>query len=198
MVAVLLSVIKKNFWQFLSVFFFVIIFVQRGCDTETQKLITKLDSKPIVFPIKEYVPTPIIVPQYIDTGSTKWLIKYEQQKIDTARIMQMYRAFYSYKLYGDTVHSDTNGRIIVYDSISENTIMRRRVDATFFPSIYMIPCTPVRKLYAGIGMGGYDDKFGMSGKLLFVDRKERIYSLSYNPILQYVEASTFWKIKLKK
>ncbi len=194
----LLSAVKNHFWQFVSAVLFVIILVQRGCDTENPKSITKLDPKPFVFPVKEYVPTPIVIPQYVDTGSTNWKIKYEEQKIDTAKIMELYREYFSYKLYKDTIHCDTNGMVIVSDSISENKIMGRKVEGTFYPSIYTIATPPSRKFFVGIGMGGYNNKFGMSGKVLFIDKKDRIYGLSYNPILQYFEASTYWKIKLKK
>lgn len=112
--------------------------------------------------------------------------------IDTNAILM---AYFEKAIYEDTLQSDSTAFIFIRDTITQNRISSRK------KIIRIRPFTvhePTRKVYAGIGVGGNMNQFSFAGKLLYVDRRERIYGISYYPMDKILELSVFWKISLKR
>lgn len=198
-----LRLIFKNFWKFTTALFFVIILLQRMCSGPEINCpeieVTKLPPVTIKYETQSYIP--VVIPEYRDTGSVKWRTVYEQQKLDTAKIMEMYRSYFAEKRYRDEILNDTNGKVIITDLIRENKIINRTVEKEFYPHTYIITKIEYpearRKVLVGLGVGGWVDKFGVSGRLMYIDKKNHPYTISYNPVLRYAEIGTYWKISFR-
>ena len=81
------------------------------------------------------------------------------------------------------------------DTIQFNRIMHRQKIINLKPIYKFRPVT--RKVYLGIGVGGNTDKFGIAGKVLYIDKKQHAFEYSYNPIINYHELSTYFLIRFR-
>ncbi len=140
-----------------------------------------------------YVP----VPHFIDTGSTK----YVYIPVDSADIIADYL---SKKEYGDTLANDTNLFIAVYDVMQYNRIISRHPVIKFYPTIVTktntvtLNAEPVRKLFAGMGVGRNPHEFSLTANLMYMSKRDNAYSFSYDVFNKDMYLTMYWKIKLKK
>ena len=150
----------------------------------------------------EYKDTTIYVPVhdtvYNDTGSVVLI----PQDIDSLAVAT---AYFSEIIVIDTILNDSNGIIVINDTISRNRIKSRQIKPkTLYPSYKIItktikePCVERVKLYAGMSAIGSMNRFGIAPSILLETRKGIIYGASYDLINKDVIVSVYWKIKFKK
>ncbi len=149
---------------------------------------TIIDSIP--YPVKEIV----LIPDTIIQKDT--LIIY----IDSAEAIGLYKDYFSEKLYNPMVVNDSNARIQVGFTVTENKAINFRVtDMIFFQkeinSTSFVTNTIKHRGMIAIGIGvGYNptsNELPLAGKLKYLDNKFRIYGISFNPFqgLYELEAS---------
>jgi len=168
--------------------------------------IEQITPKPLVYPLSTYVPEVVYIPAHstikvIYDTVVKWKVEYINDVGDTMQQKQVYRKHYTPIYISDTIQDDTVAFISIHDVLIENEIKSRTVEKTFYPSIYNIttvkPHSPSTQVYVGFGIGGWNDKFGMSAKLSVRTKRESILGISYNPLNNYLEGSMLFKIKFK-
>jgi hypothetical protein len=57
---------------------------------------------------------------------------------------------------------------------------------------------PRIQFYAGAGIGGGIDQFGIAPRISMISKRHVMYSLSYNVITRYTEVSASWLISFRK
>lgn len=153
------------------------------CDT------TQGDSIP--YPVISYVPQIT----FRDTGSWHYYL------VDTNAIVADYLTKY---FVADTLLSDTNAFIAVYDSLYMNRIIWRKPVITLKPIIVRktntvtLAAKPRNKLFVGIGVGRNMNNFGLAPSLMLISKKEHAYSLSYDLMNKDVYFTFYYKISFKK
>ena len=147
---------------------------------------------------REYVPQIL----YVKGKETifplyKTIVKHDSvfvtEDVDTTAILLQYLSTVH---VDDTIQNDSIAYIIVSDDISQNRIVKRTVAIKVYPLIK--PIKPRRKVYAGLSIGGGINRFTFGGTMLYQDRRDNIYGISYYPIERIVMVSVYWKIKFKK
>ena len=181
----------------IAVLILIIVIIQSNKNACRPVSVTKLPKQSISLQLGKYVPKIIKierVPEIRKTIDTIILLKYitNPQKL-TAHDSAAIAASYLQKIYyDDTLFNSPNLFVRVQDSISQNRIIWRYPTITYNPVI-----NPVIKqhahLYGGIGVGGWSDKFGSSGKLLLITKNNRrAYQVSIDPFNRFAEYSMFW------
>ena len=195
LLAEILSILKKIKPTYLVIIILIsIIFFQRACsepkivvekviDTITKikiDTITRLDT--------------VYIPKYSYKLRVDTITKY-----DTVRIIEEY---FTKVYYQDTILKDSNAFIVVMDTLYQNEIISRSVYSQIYPrTIYKTSyriIDPKFKLKVGFGVGGWDDKFGASLKVLAVTKRDKTYGASYDFINNFAEVSLYWTIRFKK
>ncbi len=188
---------KSTPWLIILVLLFA-LFLQREC-TPTPKCpecpVVAIDTihDTIFNKTTAYIPKPV----YIDTGSTKW----RWHNVDTLAILSDY---FSRNLYQDTLQNDSNGLIILVDTICQNRITYRHPQITLYPqtirqtTILEVPTPLKNTLYLGMAIGRNPTKFGLAPSAMFHNKKAHVYSLSYDLISHDIYVGIYWKISFKK
>ena len=148
----------------------------------------------------------LIITDTIVYNDTTYIPKISYQvKIDTIiDTVEVIKEYYTKNYYQDTIINDTTAFVVIMDTVYKNEIIsRKRIVQTFPTHIYTTSivhdkCKPRLKLKVGFGIGGWQNKFGASGKLLIVTKKDHTYGISYDPINKYAEGSIYWTIKFGK
>ncbi len=114
-------------------------------------------------------------------------------------------AYYTVRFSSDTLAWDTNAHIVVNDWLFMNKIQKRVISPfeiyphlTTVTKTVKIPYEPRFVLKVGFGVGGWDDKFGASLKVLAVTKSDQTYGASYDFINNFAEVSLYWTIRFKK
>ncbi len=134
-----------------------------------------------------------------DTVSTEVIIEIPTN-IDSLAVAM---AFYTKFVVVDTVLDDSNGLVIIIDLLHMNRIWQRTVKKEFYPTIVHIKetthikPTPKNILYLGFGVNGWENKFGVSGKVALQNKRGRIYILAFDPINTTLEASILFPLRFK-
>ncbi len=177
----------------------VVIFLQRECGNKPPpepRIVTVYDT--LRYTDTLYQPKPFNVVKYVykDIHHYKLDTCYVMGEVDTIAILQDYFATVVYK---DTILNDTNGIVTIYDTISENRIQSRSVHKRFYPTTYIIHSEkpPRTKVFVGLGVNGWVDKFGVSANIGLMTKRDHLYTLYYTPINQSVGFNIYWKIKIK-
>lgn len=194
----ILDLFKKHPYKVVILILVGIIIVQRSCTPDPcPDPVIRVDT--ISFTDTVYRPEPYKVVEYVKKNIHHYKVDtvIELSIVDTGAILKDYFASI---IYIDTIANDSTAFITISDVISQNRIHKRSVHKRFFPTVYTIfkEKPPRTKVFAGFGINGWKDKFGISGKLLLETKKEKVYGLSYDPINGVAEVSMYWKIKLKK
>ena len=146
----------------------------------------------VPYPVTQYVPEPV----YIDTGSTKW----KWHPVDTAAILKDY---YSKHYYVDTLANDSLALIIVSDTVSQNRIVSRRKQLSFFhqtireTTLINNPFPGKRKLFMGLTVGRKPQQFGIGPAVLYTSKRDQAYSFSYDILNHDWYFTMYWKIHFK-
>lgn len=195
-----MKTIKKYFWQFLTVFLLIVIFLLRQCTpqpehpTSTHSVDTITDTIFIHDTITEYTPAQTVV----DTI-------YSEVPFDT---LDMIADYFSVIISKDTLRGE-NYEVAIRDVITRNRIQKRSAVVTVKEVIttihdidsiyYTTKCPkPRTKVYAGFGVGGWTDKAGFAPAIALQTKKDNLYSAEYDVLNKIVWVHSYWKIKLRK
>jgi hypothetical protein len=193
----------KKWYTIVIAILAIIILIQYCTRPEKGKNpITKIVPKEIVIE-KEYQPKPEIIIQpgeiIYRPGKTKYDTTriydttFLPKNIDTIAILFQY---FEKAIYKDTLQNDSIAFIFIQDTISENRILSRKKIIRIKPILYTEK--PKRKIYAGIGLGGNMNQFSFAAQILYIDRRERIYGIGYDPVNRITQLSIYWKIKFRQ
>jgi len=164
------------------------------CDDNVEYVIEWRDSL-IPYPVIEKVPEI----KYRDTGSTKILIQWKEQNIDTLEFIkqceQLFVEYYAINYYEDVLVDDTNGRVIVKDSVSENRIVHRSF--LYEPVIHTHYVERTERIYkaefyGGIGLGRSPTEFGLAPSFMFISKKRNAYSAHYDILNRDLYVTMYW------
>jgi len=175
----------------------VVLFLQRECKrtvivpeikTDT---ITRVHIDTINIIKQNYVPKIT----YRDTGRIQLI------DVDTLQILTDYFAI---NFYRDTIISDSNAFIVVFDSIYQNSIKSRHIEAKVYKTTIYETITKtelekrINKIFVGFGVGKNVNRFGLNTGLLLATKKENIYGVQYDPFNKDITFSIYWKLRIKK
>jgi len=137
------------------------------------------------------VPVPRV--EFRDTGSWHQSI----QPIDTAAIV---REFLTKNVYHRTLVNDTNALITLTDTVFQNKLCHGYLQAQFYSHTRIITQTTTitppahRKLFLGAEITMYPMDYSFAPSLLYLSKKDHVYSVSYNPFTKNIHFSTWWMI----
>lgn len=198
----ILDVFKKYPWQFLFGIACVVIFFMDTCKEPCPEVTPDSNDTAYVNvyihdTIDHYDTTYIPVPgKVIIKEVPKWI----DLEVDTQAILNMYVDYFAYVISNDTILNDTNGFVRVLDTIHKNRIMNRTVEKKFYPTYIKIVKTikeeyqPSNQLYVGGAVGGSLTSFGAEVTGMFINKKKRAYTLSYDLIQNEVKVGVMIKI----
>lgn len=126
--------------------------------------------------------------------------------IDTLAILAEYEAlmwdYHSRYNYKDTLKNDSSALVILEAHTLRNrlsydkmTFLNRRATRIIHNQTIT---NPRNKLFVGLGVGRSPQEFGISGSLMFQNKKDHAYSLSYDLINKDLYFTMYWKIRLKR
>jgi hypothetical protein len=189
--------INKYVWGVVLVLI-VIIFVQRLFPPKPQiKVVSKVDTLYQRYDSMIYVPRDSIV--FRDTGSTKLVTVIDSFPIPLSTdTLGMVLDYLRKRVSDDVILNDTNIYVEVIDTIQYNRIKSRKKIIHYYITRKIIPPKLHNKFYLGMGVGYDINHFGFSGKVLFQNKRDQIFGLSYDPVNHYWEISTYWKLRFKK
>jgi len=156
-------------------------------------------SLPIEYPDTSYVPTPY--PVYHTEDS----LVYVEIPADVDSLAVVL-AYFSPSIYLDSIGTpDSLFLLVLRDSVNENRIQRREIlDLILYPTFKIVtktviePYVPRNKVFLGLGVGGWTDKFGVTANMMFMNKRDNAYQLSYDPLNNTIYGTAFWKIKTKR
>lgn len=199
----IINLFKKYPWQCLFGIALLVIFFLETCRTpcsdplpcpEYDTVWVKGDSIP--YPDTVYIPRIT----WQDTGSTK----YVWHDVDTATILLMFKDYLVKRFYLDTLMNDTNGTIILADSIYQNQLQHRSVFKEILPHYVHVTKTitlteePKNILYLGGSFGGWSDHTGMDIKASLLNKKKQLWTVSYDPFNPNLRVGVQFPIRFRK
>ena len=121
--------------------------------------------------------------------------------IDTVEVIKEY---YTKNFYFDVLKNDSNAFISVSDTIYQNQIISRESVVKVYPTTIYTTNTITEyekrrnKVFVGVGVNGWVDRFGASVNFGLLTRKDHLYTLGYDPINSNVNFNMYWKLRLRK
>ena len=145
-----------------------------------------------------YKPYQVII--YKDTGSTKYIEV--PVGIDSLEIA---KAYFSWRVSKDTILNDTNGLIVVTDTITQNEIYNRTIfPKTIFPQYKLVTTTIIKKeelkniFLLGGGVTGNAQSVGFSVGAGLLNKKRQILLGSYDLLRKEIQIQYYIPIRFKK
>lgn len=143
------------------------------------------------------VPVPYPVVKIRD----QWHIIYDTiiREVDTAAILADYFAH----RYGiDTLANDTNTFVSIRWYVHQNRlinvwpyIMNRKPSTIIYQTTIQEIEKPKNRYFAGIGLGRSPDEFGLTGSVALLNKKNNLYSLSYDVLHKDIYFTLYWRIR---
>jgi hypothetical protein len=180
----MISALIKLGGYFIAAIFFVLLLMERQCST------------PVHQSLKEQ---PTMAPKIIkihDTTFREVAVYYPKEVdavIDTLAVVKDYLAG---RVYDDTVHNKEHTiKVVIHDTITKNHLLGREVEIITVPELQ----TPKTKLFAGVFLGcSHDLKPGAGISLALINKKDQLYSASFDAVNRTGYLSMFWKIHFGK
>lgn len=122
--------------------------------------------------------------------------------IDTAATIEDY---YRRREYQDTIR-DSVFEVYISDTVYKNRLFRRTHDSKVFLKeryIYrtdsiVIPCpAPKARIFLGVGVGGWEDKFSIAPGAALLTKKQHLYMINYDPFNKVFQAHNYWRLGKK-
>ena len=123
---------------------------------------------------------------YLDSIIRQIIIK---EKLDTIII---FREHFTLNTYKDTILNDSNGFIVISDTIYRNKIKSRLTSIKLYPQ--RIKPTLLTKYYIGVGINGGRDRMGLSANVGILTKKDYIYTLKYDLINKEISFNLYLKL----
>jgi len=123
---------------------------------------------------------------YLDSIIRQIIIK---EKLDTIII---FREHFILNTYKDTILNDSNGLIVVNDTLYRNKIKHRYNQIKLYPQ--RIKPTLLTKYYIGVGINGGRDRMGLSANVGILTKKDYIYTLKYDLINKEISFNLYLKL----
>ncbi len=185
------------------VILFGIIFIIRECSGPPPEIpdpIIKIERDTIRDTIPGEIPDYIPEIVYQDTGSIKYIPRWDTVDVDTSAILV---AYFSTNFYRDTILGDSSGFVVVMDSITQNRIKYRKAYYKLYTEAISETTTITKpeklrnKWFVGFGAGGNDSKFGFSGDIMILNKKDNAYSFKYDFLNKEAWVTMYFKIRLR-
>lgn len=198
----------SNIQTIIIVVLLVIVLLQQQCSKSTidfnmfgkgktirdTAYVTKIETRWKTIKVDSIVYVPKWRVKTDTVNKTKIILK----DVDTAAILRDYYATY---FYPDTLNLDTLGKIVISDSVTQNTIISRSIQPNLtIPerTIYRDSIINKREFYAGIGLAGTKQQFNyIGGELLYRSKRKQVIGIGagINQDLQPVlSGRLMWKL----
>lgn len=123
---------------------------------------------------------------YIDSIIREIIIK---EKLDTIVI---FREHFTLNTYQDTIINDSNGLIVIYDTLYRNKIKSRYNQIKLYPQ--RLKPTLSTKYFIGGGINGGADRLGLNISAGLLTKKEYLYNCSYDLINKEISFNLYIKL----
>ena len=123
---------------------------------------------------------------YLDSIIRQIIIK---EKLDTVVI---FREFFSLNTYKDTILDDSNGLIVVNDTLYKNKIKSRYNQIKLYPQ--RIKPTLLTKYYIGGGINGGANRLGLNVSVAMVTKKDYLYQFQYDLLNKEISFNLYIKL----
>lgn len=187
-------------WIIIAVLILLII-GERSCnnippDPALPIVITHSDTiKGDSIPVQVFVPKPY--PVRVDC------LKWQFYKVDTLAILQ---AYYSRRIYSDTLKNDTSALVVVNDTVMFNSLQNRslifqnRRPTLISYTTTIQPTSDARrlKLFVGPSVGRSLETFAIGASAMLITKNDAAYALTYDIFNKEAYVSIFWKITLRR
>lgn len=115
--------------------------------------------------------------------------------VDTVYVIKDYLTKYYYQ---DTILSDSNGLIVIMDTIYRNRIKSRQNYVRLYPKRFVETYTPKIKIFVGLRVYSNIERSGINGSIAMLTKNDNLYSIGYDPFNKNVLFSAYYKISFKK
>lgn len=123
---------------------------------------------------------------YLDSIIKQIIIK---EKLDTVYII---RDYFTPHFYKDTILNDSNGLIVVSDTIYQNKIKSRYNSIKLYPQRIKPPL--LTRYFIGGGINGGRDRLGLSAGVGMLTKKDYLYQINYDMINKEVSFNIYIKL----
>lgn len=113
----------------------------------------------------------------------------ERERIDTVFIL---REHFTLNFYTDTILNDSNGLIVVSDTLYRNKIKARYNQIKLYPQRIKPPL--LTKYFIGVGVNGGRDRMGLSANVGVLTKKDYLYTLKYDLINKEISFNLYIKL----
>ena len=169
-----------------------IIFLTKECSTNTTKYIPVVSTVTKVIPVKydKWYPAPYPI-THIDSFE-------RPQKIDSSDVVD---SFYKANIYNRLICDDTNAKLYLKDTITQNKLRAFKLSGTFYRRETTITNTIVQPLknrvYIGFKIGSDTKDFTLMPSIVLLTKKDKIqYNYQYDPFTEWHYIGMDFKIHL--
>ena len=123
---------------------------------------------------------------YLDSIIRQIIIK---EKLDTIII---FREHFTLNTYKDTILNDSNGFIVISDTLYRNKIKSRLTSIKLYPQ--RIKPTLLTKYYIGGGINGGANRLGLNVSVAMVTKKDYLYQFQYDLLNKEISFNLYIKL----
>ena len=113
----------------------------------------------------------------------------ERERIDTVII---FREHFTLNTYQDTILNDSNGFIVISDTLYRNKIKSRLTSIKLYPQ--RIKPTLLTKYYIGGGINGGANRLGLNVSVAMVTKKDYLYQFQYDLLNKEISFNLYIKL----
>jgi len=150
----------------------------------------------------------IYTPKQYVSGNDTIFDTLHHYRIDTVLIptvidtLEVIKSYYESVIAIDTILNDTNGFIVIADSISKNRIQSRTINSMkLYPRVTKVTKYRAREFkrayFGGMGLVGSEKSLGLNIQLAVLYNPNTLLVTSYDIIRGDFSAGIYWKINFK-
>ena len=114
----------------------------------------------------------------------------ERERIDTVYLL---REHFTHNFYTDTILNDTNGLIVINDTLYRNRVKSRLNQIKLFNQVRDIKIR--NKYFVGLGVVGSTDRMGLSANFAVLTKKKKLYSIGYDVINKDISLRFYFTLR---